>query len=703
MRHSILSLLLFGAGLPVADAANPVRTAHVEAALISEVAAIQPGTPFRVALRLKIDPQWHTYWVNPGDAGLPTRLNWDLPDGFTASPIQWPYPHRLPVPPLMNFGYEGDVWHLITLTPPAGLEPGDDVTLRGKASWLVCKEICIPESAELELVLPVSETPAPNVASVASGFAAADVLLPAEPGEWTFAAHIDGSGVVITALPKAAQYDPGNVQFFPYAKDFISYNAPQRWSRDDSGYRLSLQRDVSANADVEALAGVLVADRAWTAGGSHRAIELDIPLSSAAPLSAADSGPDPVAASRGGSGDREAAGILFTVVLGFVGGLILNLMPCVFPVVGIKIMSFVSQAGEERARVRLHGFVYTFGVLVSFWILSGMLIAIRAGGAELGWGFQLQSPMFVFVLTVLLLAFALNLSGVFEVGLSVTNVGQKAASKSGLAGSFMSGVFATVVSTPCAAPFLAPALGAAMAFQPAQSLLVFTSIGLGLSTPYLLLSFFPAWIDRLPRPGAWMESFKQAMAFLLYATVVYLVWVLAGQLEDRRFLHVLFALVGVGLAAWIYGRWSGFERPARTRAIARIVAALLLAWAFWVGHNARSGSGLTWEKWSPDRVAELVAEGRIVYVDFTARWCATCQANKEAVFTSRRVLDQFEKLDVVALKADWTNVDPEITRALEAFGRSAVPFNLLYKPGRDAPIELPELLTPGVVIDALSN
>lgn len=677
--------------------ANPVRTGQVKAQLVAETTAIQAGEPFRVALRITANPHWHTYWRNPGDAGLPTRIQWDLPDGFSAGPIQWPYPQRILVDPLMNFGHEGDTWHLVTVTPPASLPAGTEITLTANASWLVCKEICIRESAALSLALPVSDTASPS--ALAAEFDAADQRLPGRPDGWEFAADVDGENLIVIASSDDPGHDPGQVQFFPYSNGIIANNAFQQWSHDGTKYQLSLQLDSSAQTEPETVAGVLVAERSWIPGGTLKAIEIDIPVSSGSTEAPTPPGP----ASTAERAESGSVGLLATLVLGFVGGLILNLMPCVFPVVGIKIMGFVNQAGEARSRVKLHGVIYTLGVLVSFWILAGLLIAIRAGGAELGWGFQLQSPMFVFVLTAVLLAFALNLSGVFEVGLSMTGVGQEAAAKSGLTGSFMSGVLATVVSTPCAAPFLAPALGAAMALQPVQSLLVFTSIGLGLSTPYLLLSIFPAWIDRLPRSGPWMESFKQAMAFLLYATVAYLVWVLAGQLEDRRFLHVLLALVNIGLAAWIYGRWSGFDRSARARGIARIVAALLVAWALWTGHKARGSSRITWEKWSPERVAESVAENRVVYVDFTARWCATCQANKETVFSSGRVLDRFAELDVVALKADWTNDDPEITRALESFGRSAVPFNLVYKPGLNAPLELPELLTPGIVLDALKD
>jgi len=399
--------------------------------------------------------------------------------------------------------------------------------------------------------------------------------------------------------------------------------------------------------------------------------------------------------------------------------LILNLMPCVFPVIGIKIMGFVNQAGEARRKVAQHGLTFTAGVLVSFWMLAGLLILLRSGGEQLGWGFQLQDPVFVFFLAGFLLVFALNMSGVFEFGTSAMGVGSQLSSKSGLAGSFFSGVLATVVATPCAAPMLAPALGAALRLNPLPSLGLFTIIALGLSTPYLLLSVFPGLLKHLPRPGAWMESFKQGMAFLLYATVGYLVWILVGQMvEDQGFLPdallgTLLGLVLLAVASWIFGRWAAPHRPTSARRMGLAIALLVAVGGIYLGYpqpafdadaSATSDAPpVSWEKWEPGKAAALAAEGKLVYVDFTARWCATCQVNKKAVFTSAEVRRYFAAHEVVALKADWTNHDPAIAEALAAFDRAAVPFNLIYAPGQAEPRTLPELLTPGVVLEALRD
>ncbi|MGA2052960.1 MAG: thioredoxin family protein, partial [Opitutales bacterium] len=395
------------------------------------------------------------------------------------------------------------------------------------------------------------------------------------------------------------------------------------------------------------------------------------------------------------------AGFLNILGLAFLGGLILNVMPCVFPVLGLKILGFVKQAGEERRQVVLHGLVFTAGAVLSLWALVGLLLSLRAAGAQLGWGFQLQDAGFVLGLALFFLLFALSLSGVFEIGGSAIGLGSSLTAKSGLAGSFFQGVLAIVVATPCTAPLLAPALGAAFTLPGPQAFITFTFIALGLASPYLALSLFPGLARWLPRPGAWMETFKQLMAFPLYATVGFLLYVLAGQLSSEKFLDALFALVLAALAAWLYGRYATPAASPARRRFGQVGAALILmssvALAYW------PSSELNWEPWSPQRVAELQSAGRPIYVDFTARWCATCQVNKHIVFGSQAVRDTLARDHVALLEADWTNRDPAITAELTLYGPPAVPLDLLYLPGHTDPIVLPKILTPDLVLNALGH
>jgi thiol:disulfide interchange protein len=405
--------------------------------------------------------------------------------------------------------------------------------------------------------------------------------------------------------------------------------------------------------------------------------------------------------------------LLMLLGLGFVGGLILNLMPCVFPVIGIKILGFVNQAGQSTRKVALHGLSFSGGVILSFWTLAATLLLLRAGGAQLGWGFQLQNPSFIFLLMLFLFLFGLNLSGVFEVGQRLMGLGGGLTQKDGLTGSFFSGVLATLVATPCSAPFLATALGAALTLSPAASLSIFTSIALGLSAPYLLLSIFPKAVRYLPRPGAWMETFKQAMAFPLYATVAFMFWVLTTQISDENtygsyaILMSGLALTLVGMGAWIFGRWAQPHLSQKSQWAARIAALGLIGAAILTGlPNKRSADSteIVWEKWSPETVAQYVAANKMIYVDFTAKWCATCQTNKWALFHgpgSEQIIEKFKTLDVKTLRADWTNRDPEITAALAQYDRSAVPFNLLYRAGNPEPVVLPVILTPQVLLPFL--
>jgi DsbC/DsbD-like thiol-disulfide interchange protein/cytochrome c biogenesis protein CcdA len=669
--------------------------AQVRASLVSADASVRPGAPFTVALRLIHQAHWHTYWVNPG-TGLPTTLKWALPAGWKAGEIQWPAPTLLldSRGTVIGNGYDGDLLLPVTLTPPADLQPGTKAELRVAAEWLMCQDECVPGSGKLALDLPVSaENPQPD-AVWGTRIRAVIAQLPSSDPSWAVAASRDAKAATLTVRAGGAAASPARapdgLHFFSQ-DGTIASDLPQTVASDGKGgFRLTLPISADGPKDPRRLVGVLTSKQGWRGDGSLPGLAIDAEFGSSAGAGAASPAPP------------AAGGFIGTLALAFVGGLILNLMPCVFPVLGIKILGFVNQAGADRRKVTLHGLVFTAGVVLSFWVLAGILAVLRAGGSQLGWGFQLQSPAFVFGLAAAMLAFALNMSGVFEFGLTATGIGSQLQSKSGLVGSFLTGALATVAATPCAAPFLAPALGAALALSTFESFTIFTVIAIGLSSPYLLLSAFPAAVKVLPRPGAWMETFKQAMAFPLYATVAYLVWVLAGQVQETGLLAALLGLVLVAMGVWFYGRWNApGASPGRAR-FGMAACVVLLAAGAWAGWPVPAApNDIVWDKWSPEAVEKLRSENRIVYVDFTARWCATCQANKRLVFHSDDVLRAFRERHIATLRGDWTNKDPQITAELARYHRAAVPFNLIWLPGRADPVILPELLTPSAVMDTL--
>lgn len=722
----LLSLLALAALLVPPAAAKPVRNGAVTVDLIARDDGIAAGRSFWVALKLTHDEHWHTYWINPG-TGYPTSIAWTLPEGFKAGDIVWPAPHVVKDThgQVTGNGYEGEDWLFVEITPPATLAPGSSVTLKAAAEWLMCKDSCMPGDATLTLTLPVVAEPKENTA-VARNFNNRFADLPQLSKDWTVTAQRTADAITVRLAPAAGvTHRPEGLHLFD-AAGLVDYAAPQDIKEDKGAWVFTLKPTAEGDAAATNLAGIIVAKNGFRPATGYGGIRFDVPFTKdepktavapAAPATPSTGGGTPAGGASAGSAAPAPASLVGTLFLAFVGGLVLNLMPCVFPVLGIKIMGFVNQSGSDKSAVVKHGLVFTLGVLLSFWALAGVLLALRAGGAQLGWGFQLQSAPFVFGMAVFLLVFALNMSGLFEIGLAATGAGANLQMKEGYGGSFFTGALATLVATPCSAPFLAPALGAALALSPVESFLVFTAIAVGLAAPYLLLSAFPAAIKLLPRPGAWMETFKQLMAFPLYGTVGWLLWVLAGQTagDDYALLNIAFAFVLIAMAAWAYGRFGqAFGKPGRmlfgrVTALVLAVAGLWLGWpkeaaaAPAIGADGKAAYAVTWEKWSPEAVAAAQAAGKFVYVDFTARWCATCQTNKKIVFASADVLAEFGKKNVVLLKGDWTNKDAAITAELAKWNRSAVPFNLIYAPGKKDPVILPELLTPGVVLEHLAK
>ncbi len=699
LRHGLCAAL--AAGLLVLAAAPapaaPVRTEHVEIDLLAEQNAAVPGQQLTVALAQRIIPHWHTYWLNPGESGLPTEITWTLPEGWTAGAIQWPVPQRLPVGPLMNYGYEDQAILLVDLTAPAGAKLGQAVHLKAEASWLVCEEICVPESAVLTLDLPVAAASQPAVAAAAT-FRAARA---AQPQPSPFAAsfrHSAATAELSLALPDAEQAKITEAYFYAEDQDTAEASAVQSMALDRDGLHVAF-KPAKSTPPAAPVRGILQLTELVNGEPQMHAFAIAADLAAGAPVARA-----PQAAPAGVDSTTTIAQAIFLALL---GGLILNLMPCVFPVLSMKALALVSHRGDHA---RMHGLSYAAGVLVTFALIGGALLAVRASGALVGWGFQLQNPLIVAALSYVLFALGLSMSGVFEVTGSFTGMGQSLAARGGAAGSFFTGALAVVVATPCTAPFMGVALGFALVQPPVVALAIFLALGLGLALPFLLLTLSPALLHLLPRPGAWMDRLKQVLAFPLYGSAAWLVWVLSIQAGPDAVAAVLAGLVLVGFAAWLYGTTrqgaGSWRLTGSSLAAVALVAAFGLA-SLPAAMPSPSGSapataqaGEAYEKFSEARVQELTGAGKPVFVNLTAAWCITCLVNERVALSTDPVKNAFAARGVTYLKGDWTNRDAEISTVLTRFGRSGVPLYVLYAPGR-APQILPQILTPGIMLDAL--
>jgi thiol:disulfide interchange protein DsbD len=639
------------------------------ATLVSEEKSIAPGSSFSVALQLVHPEEWHSYYQNSGGVELPPTVEWKMPEGFTAGPIQWPVPEVKDGYFGKSFVYLGSPIFIVDLTAPASLKVGETVTITADAKWQICKDSCINEKRTLPLSLAVTTAAEKNLAAEAL-FKKARASQAIKAPSAKISAVSKGDEVQLRVEPNGA-FEGIPIDFIPNQTFLQPASAGGKIIRDGNSWLVNLKRATKDTFDKptpqgKSFSGILT---------GLTSVEI----------------PDTVIASA------PAKSLPFSEylpILGgmLLGGLILNLMPCVFPVIGLKIMGFVQQAGSDRRKIALHGVMFTLGVLASFALLSGILFAARATTGGKGWGYQLQDPRVVVTLMLLMFVLALNMFGVFELGTSATSVGGSLQSKQGLGGTFFSGVLATVVATPCSGPFLGAAIGAAIGLPAFQFFTAFAAMAIGLSIPYLVLSIFPKLIEFLPRPGAWMESFKQAMSFLLFATAGYLLWVYAGQIGLDNLLGPIFGLSGIAIAAWIYGRWNLPHRARSTRWTA-LALTVLFASGGLILMRPPQKSALVWEKWSNQTVDDLLAKGTPVYVDFTAQWCATCQVNKHNAY-SKEVIALMKQKGVVALRGDKTNPSPEIEEKLRELHRTAIPVNVLYVPGKE-PIITPELLSAG--------
>jgi thiol:disulfide interchange protein/DsbC/DsbD-like thiol-disulfide interchange protein len=705
---AVMTCVLVAIGMvstPAESAAAPTArkpSPRVRVELVSPQRGIEPGGSIWVGLRQRIARGWHTYWINPGDSGEPTSITWTLPDGFHADEIAWPRPERIPVGPVMSYGYTNDVVLPVLLHAPSGLKPGTQVTLRAHVSWLVCEKICIPEEARLELSLPVvAGTPPPDPRGAQMiGRARRSV-----PTSIPWPASVSFASDAITLHVKAPDLGTARIAevwFYPRQWGLIDHAAPQAVTIAGDGLRLKVARGALTPDPGTAVEGVLVVEERLDQGVASQAF-----LVRATPERRRD---DLAAPALTGVSLPRA------LVLALAGGLLLNLMPCVLPVLSIKVLALMRHAGGRPSMVRWHGIAYTTGVLVSFALVGGILVALRASGTRIGWGFQLQSPVFVTLLAYVVFVLALSLSGALLIGARVAGLGHRLAERPGYIGSFFTGTLATIAATPCTAPFMGVAMGFALTQPPTTSLLVFQALALGLALPYLALTLVPSWGRRLPRPGPWMERVKQFLAFPLYGTAAWLIWVVSQQAGPQGVAAALTGLVLIAFALWLYQ--ASRSLPALWRRAAGVAAASVMLVSITLGAmigglplsspvSAPATGGLRWEPFSPTRLAELRAQGAPVFVNFTAAWCITCLVNERVALRSSAVIEAFARQGIVALKADWTNRDAQIADVLGSFGRSGVPLYLLYpatRPGQAGePVVLPQILSENILIDAIAN
>ena len=667
----------------------------VKAELLADTTAIVPGKSFTVGLLLRMAPGWHTYWKFSGDAGLPTELKWKLPPGWKVGEIQWPIPLKTIDPgDIETYGYENEILLMQEITPPSKLDDSS-AKLSTEANWLVCEKICIPGGATLQLDLPVASTSQPANTDV---FARYRRLLPQNwPGpnvtraDWSRAGSDLRLKITSETLAKYAAVD-----FFPLPEQDAIVGHPALQSRNNSEilFRIPLE---SAPKDLLSMAGLVVFARQPN-GDDRAAWQI---LSALA-----------VAAAR----HAPARGIFTFLLFGFLGGLILNLMPCVLPVIALKIFGFIQQAGQSRQKIFRSGIAFTLGIFAWFIALAVLLIALKGAGRDVTWGgFQFTNPYFVLALSVVVLVFALNLFGVFEVSLpqSVTRSLLSTSERKDLLGSFFQGVFATVLATPCTAPFLGTALGFAFTQSPAIILAMFIAIAVGMSAPYLLLSVQPAWLRFLPRPGPWMLHLKQFMGFLLLATLLFLLYVIGAQRGLEGAIWASCFLLVISVACWMKGAFVVATAPAVKRIVvlALMVLVVIGSGVYFIGGKFQSAKVASadsqirgdWQPFTPERLQTELEQGRTVFVDFTAAWCLTCKFNEASVLEAQDVREAFQRHGVVKLKADWTTGDPVITKLLQRFGRPGVPLYVLYPAKNEEPIVFPEVLTKSMVLEKLET
>ncbi len=685
---------------------------------------VEPGKQVMVGLQITHAPEWHTYWKNSGDSGQPTELQWTLPAGVSAGEVQWPIPKKIPIGRLANYGYEGTVLLAVPLEVSQLFQPGllaQDLQVKLKAVWLVCRKECIPEQGDFVIKIPLKGSTALSREAFEAAAAAQPrpiANISSGAGGPAGSVTIDGQNLQVAVQSLPVELRGKTLEFFPETAEVIHTAAEsgkdwtQRW--DGAVWKATVPLSAQRSASPQAMPLVLVAGE----GAQRVGYRTEAPvLGNWAPVAAAVQVPPALQAALNANAasqlppvladGSQVTGLLPALLLALLGGLILNLMPCVFPVLAIKVLGFVDTASRKQQVAK--GVAYTAGVVLSFAALGALMLALRAGGEALGWGFQLQSPWVVASLAVLFTLIGLNLAGLFEFANVLPSSIATVQAKSPRVDAFLSGVLAVAIASPCTAPFMGASLGFALGLPAWQALAVFAAIGVGMALPYLAASLTPAVARWLPRPGAWMDVFRKFMAFPMFATVAWLLWVLGQQSGIDGAAALLVLLVALSMVVWSF---TLHGRTRTTLATFSIAACALLTLA--LGKNvvkiadaepasaSAATSSSTWSAWQPGKVDQLLAKNQNVFVDFTAAWCVTCQLNKKTTLGSDEVLADFAAKKVQLLRADWTRRDPAITAALAALGRNGVPVYVLYQPGK-APVVMSEILSVSDMRSALAK
>ncbi len=681
LRNIFLSLIAICLQMPVAYA-NVVTTERTEATLLSDVSAIHAGQKFWAVLHIKMQPGWHTYWKNPGDSGTTPSLSWTLPKEFTAGEVQYLAPERQQVGPLVDYGYSDDAYFFVTITPPAILGENTTSILALKGEWLVCKDVCVPERADLSLILPASQKQEIEHSADAELI---DKLVGALPIvlETPVNFSLVDEQIHFTVPLSISAEKIKTAQFFPAQDGLIANASPQQVSITKDGVAFAVKK--AEGKPLSAADGLV---SIFPKEGERKNYEVHLQFQA----SVAGAPPSPYSA--------QLMPVITSMLFALLGGLILNLMPCVFPILSLKCLAIAKKSAAHASTVRLQGIAYAAGVILSFLILAALLITIQSGGKLVGWGYQMQSPVFVTALAYLLFIVGLNLSGYFELPVLLGDVGGEAVAKDNSWSSFWTGMLAVVVATPCTAPFMASAVGFALTQSIPVILAVFICLGLGLASPFLLISLFPRLATLLPKPGMWMLRFKQFLAFPMYLSVVWLVWVLAREVGADGVGIALLGIVFLTFALWLWQRDSLF-----VSALGAILSAVIIITTLFSLHvmpGGKAASHLQAEPFSMARLDALRAEDKAVFVDATADWCITCKVNETVALSSQTVKSAFADKHITYLVADWTNDDMEITKYLASFGRRGVPIYVYYPPNKGEPVVLPQILTPSIVLKVIN-